>query len=143
MNRNRLKIHDYVIIGAGISGSFIAHELCAAGADCLMIEAGRRYSRQSYPRNDLDGTAQLYWSGGMELSRDARLVFLRPKVVGGGSVVNQALVDRFDADAFDSWRSQSGVAFLNEQEMAPWYEKAEALLNVIQQGVYNCLWTRI
>ena len=126
MNFHRLKTYDYAIIGAGISGPFIAHDLCAAGADCLMIEAGRQYSRRTYPRNDLDGTSQLYWSGGMELSRDARLVFLRPKVVGGGSVVNQALVDRFDADALDSWRSQSGIDFFNEREMLPWYEKAEA-----------------
>ena len=126
MNPNPLKIYDYVIVGAGISGPFIAKDLCAAGADCLMIEAGRQYTRRTYPRNDLDGTAQLYWSGGMELNKDARLVFLRPKVVGGGSVVNQALVDRFDGDAFDSWRTQSGVDFFDETAMEPWYEKAES-----------------
>ena len=126
MTTHRSRIHDYIIVGAGISGPFIAHELCGAGADCLMIEAGKQYSRQTYPRNDLDGTAQLYWSGGLELGTDARLVFLRPKVVGGGSVVNQALVDRFDADALDSWRSASGVDFFNMEAMAPWYDKAEA-----------------
>jgi choline dehydrogenase-like flavoprotein len=64
---HRPRTHDYIIVGAGISGPFIAHELCRAGADCLMIEAGRQYRRQTYPRNDLDGTAQLYWSGGLEL----------------------------------------------------------------------------
>jgi choline dehydrogenase-like flavoprotein len=117
--------YDVVIIGAGISGPFIAHELCRAGARCLLIEAGKHYTRQTYPRNDLDGTAQLYWSGGLELGSDARMVFLRPKVVGGGSVVNQALVDRFDTDAFDSWRSASGVDFFTQEAMAPWYDRAE------------------
>lgn len=130
MNTSLPRIHDYIIVGAGISGPFIAHELCRAGADCLMIEAGQQYRRHTYPRNDLDGTAQLYWSGGLELSTDARLVFLRPKVVGGGSVVNQALVDRFDKDAFDSWRSDSGVDFFNGETMAPWYEKAEAEITI-------------
>ena len=125
MNTHRANIYDFIIIGAGISGSFIAHELCRAGARCLLIEAGKHYTRQTYPRNDLDGTAQLYWSGGLELGTDARLVFLRPKVVGGGSVVNQALVDRFDTDAFDGWRRDSGVDFFTEQEMAPWYDRAE------------------
>jgi choline dehydrogenase-like flavoprotein len=119
------KIYDFIIIGAGISGPFIAHELCRAGARCLLIEAGKHYTRGTYPRNDLDGTAQLYWSGGLELGRDARLVFLRPKVVGGGSVVNQALVDRFDTDAFDAWRGESGVDFFTEEAMAPWYDRAE------------------
>jgi choline dehydrogenase-like flavoprotein len=117
--------YDVIVIGAGISGSFIAHELCRAGARCLLIEAGKQYTRQTYPRNDLDGTAQLHWSGGLELGSDARMVFLRPKVVGGGSVVNQALVDRFDTDAFDSWRRESGVDFFTEEAMAPWYDRAE------------------
>jgi choline dehydrogenase-like flavoprotein len=118
--------YDVVIVGAGISGPFIAHELCRAGARCLLIEAGKQYTRQTYPRNDLDGTSQLYWSGGLDLGHDARLVFLRPKVVGGGSVVNQALVDRFDTDAFDGWRRESGVDFFTEEAMAPWYDRAEA-----------------
>jgi hypothetical protein len=86
-----------------------AGELCERFNHLLLIEAGKHYTRQTYPRNDLDGTAQLYWSGGLELGTDARLVFLRPKVVGGGSVVNQALVDRFDTDAFDGWRRDSGT----------------------------------
>jgi choline dehydrogenase-like flavoprotein len=119
------KIYDFIIIGAGISGPFIAHALCRAGARCLLIEAGKHYTRGTYPRNDLDGTAQLYWAGGLELGHDARLVFLRPKVVGGGSVVNQALVDRFDTDAFDAWRHKSGVDFFTKEAMAPWYDRAE------------------
>lgn len=130
MNPRSFKPYDYIIVGAGISGPFIVQELCRAGVRCLMLEAGRSYTRQTYPRNDLDGTAQLYWSGGLELSSDARLVFLRPKVVGGGSVVNQALVDRFDAEAFDSWREISGVDFFSVEAMAPWYEKAEAEISI-------------
>jgi choline dehydrogenase-like flavoprotein len=119
-------LYDALIVGAGISGSFIAQDLCRSGLRCLMIEAGRHYARRAYPDNDLDGTAQLYWSGGVELDDQARLVFLRPKVVGGGSVVNQALVDRFDSEALDSWRAVSGVDFFAPSAMAPWYAKAEA-----------------
>jgi len=117
--------YDFIFVGAGISGPFIAHELCRAGSNCLMIEAGPHYTRHTYPRNELDGTSQMYWSGGLELSTDAKLVFLRPKVVGGGSIVNQALVDRFDDDALDAWRAASGVDFFNVNDMDAWYEKAE------------------
>ena len=90
------------------------------------MRRGRHYPRHGYPANDLDGTSQLYWSGGLELEAGARIVFLRPKVVGGGSVVNQALVDRFDDDALDSWRAASGVDFFSVDAMAPWYDQAEA-----------------
>jgi choline dehydrogenase-like flavoprotein len=121
---------DFIIVGAGISGPFIADELCRAGARCLLIEAGRQYSRRTYPANGLDGNSQLYWSGGMELGHDSKIAFLRPKVVGGGSIVNQALVDRFDQDAWDAWRSQSGVDFFNPEDMAPWYEAAEDAIQI-------------
>ena len=126
MQKVQTQDFDFIIIGAGISGPFIAHELCQAGSQCLMIEAGKHYTRHTYPQTELDGTSQMYWSGGLELSTDAQLVFLRPKVVGGGSIVNQALVDRFDGDAFDAWRVASGVDFFNVTDMVPWYEKAES-----------------
>ncbi len=121
---------DFIIVGAGISGPFIADELCRAGADCLLIEAGKQYTRKTYPDNGLDGNSQLYWSGGIELGHDCRLAFLRPKAVGGGSIVNQALVDRFDADAWDAWRAQSGIDFFTVEDMAPWYDRAEAAIEI-------------
>ncbi len=94
MKKDLSRIFDYVFVGAGVSGPFIADELCRAGCDCLMLEAGKHYTRRTYPTNGLDGTSQLYWSGGLELGHDCKIAFLRPKVVGGGSIVNQALVER-------------------------------------------------
>ena len=124
------QIFDFLIVGAGISGPFIADELCRAGASCLMVEAGKQFTRKTYPDNGLDGNSQLYWSGGLELGHDSKIAFLRPKVVGGGSIVNQALVDRFDADAWDAWRSQSGVGFFNTEDMAAWYDRAEESIEI-------------
>lgn len=124
------RCYDFAIIGAGISGSFIARDLVAAGADVVLLEAGRSYAREEYPRVEVDGTSQLYWAGGLELTRDARLALLRPKVVGGGSVVNQALVDRFDDEAWDSWGSVSGVDFFSTAAMEQWYEAAEAEITI-------------
>lgn len=122
--------YDVIIAGAGISGSFIAHALTRAGLRCLCLEAGRRFDRHSYPRKELDASSLLYWSGGIELNEDADLGFLRPKCVGGGSVVNQALVDRFDDIALHGWRQVSGVDFFSTQALAPWYERAEAELSI-------------
>ena len=125
-----MKVYDFLFVGAGISGPFVANDLCAAGAHCLMVEAGKFYQRHTYPRNSLDGNANLYWSGGMELGRDCKIAFLRPKVVGGGSIVNQALVDRFDEEAWRGWKETSGVDWFNEEDMAPWYEAAEAEIEI-------------
>ena len=126
MKKDLSRIFDFVFVGAGISGPFIANDLCRAGCDCLMLEAGKHFTRRTYPSNGFDGTSQLYWSGGLELGHDCKIAFLRPKVVGGGSIVNQALVDRFDEDALNSWKDVSGVDFFSDKDMAPWYDKAES-----------------
>ena len=52
--------------------------------------------------------------------------------MGGGSIVNQALLDRFDDIALDSWKEQSKVSFFNQKDLAPWYDKVEKDL-VIQE----------
>lgn len=122
--------YDVIIIGAGVSGSFIAQDLALSGAKVLVIEAGRSFTRDTYPRTEMDGNAKLYWGGGVELNTSATLALLRPKVVGGGSIVNQALMDRFDSNALDSWRAQSGVSFFSEMNLAPWYHAAESELTI-------------
>jgi choline dehydrogenase-like flavoprotein len=125
ISMNVHSIYDCIIIGAGVSGSVIAQELALAGKNILVLEAGNSFTRTSYPRKEIDANSQLYWGGGAELNMDASLTFLRPKVVGGGSIVNQALMDHFDSNAFESWKKVSGVSFFDEKSMAPWYEKAE------------------
>lgn len=124
--------YDVIIIGAGVSGSFIAQELAQAGLKILILEAGKAFTRTTYPRKEIDSNSLLYWGGGIELNSSASLGLLRPKVVGGGSVMNQALMDRFSEDAFESWKSKSGVNFFTTEKIAPWYDKAETEL-VIQE----------
>jgi choline dehydrogenase-like flavoprotein len=122
--------YDAIIVGAGVSGSFIAQELTQAGMRCLMLEAGRHFSRQTYPRTELDSNGQLYWGGGIELNADASIGILRPKAVGGGSIVNQALMDRFDHVALDSWREASGIGDLSPEGLAPWYDEAGRRISI-------------
>lgn len=124
------RAYDAVIVGAGVSGSFIANALTQAGMKCVLLEAGRSFASHEYPANELDANALLYWGGGIELNKDASIGLLRPKAVGGGSIVNQALLDRFDDDAFDSWRAASGISFLTRSALDPWYDAAAANLSI-------------
>ncbi len=123
-------MYDFVIIGSGVSGGRIAFELARSGAKCVLLEAGKEYSATTFPDNELDYSARLFWGGGLEFSTDGHLGFLRAKVVGGTSIVNQALLDRFDDDAWNDWKSRSGVSFFSAAEMERHYTKCEEGLSI-------------
>lgn len=122
------EVYDYIIVGAGTSGGVLSYNLAKSGAKCLLIEAGNHFTKETFPTTEADSSAQLYWGGGIEFSSDAQMAFLRGKLVGGGSVVNQALMDRFDDLALDDWKDESGIDFFNTADMAKYYEKAESMI---------------
>lgn len=119
---------DVIVVGAGTSGGIMARDLAEAGMSVLVLEAGQHLGRDTYPRHELDGNSQLYWGGGVELTTDSAIGILRPRVVGGGGIVNQALMDRFDEIALDDFRAASGNPLFDVAAMAPWYEAAEGRL---------------
>ena len=127
---DRTRLYDVIIVGGGVSGCTIAKELSSSFKDILLIEAGKKFDRTSYPRSEIDSNSQLYWGGGIEFNKAANIGLLRPKVVGGGSIVNQALMDRFDDVALNSWQETSGIDFFNTSDLQAWYEKAESEINI-------------
>ena len=132
-------MYDFAVIGSGVSGGRVAYELTAKGAKCVLIEAGRAYEASTFPGNEMDYSSRMFWGGGLEISTDGRLGFLRAKCLGGTSVVNQALLDRFDDFAFDDWKARSGIGFFNTSEMTRHYDAVEKSLEVheIPEKHYN------
>ena len=122
------EVYDYIIVGAGTAGGVLSYNLIKSGAKCLLIEAGKHFTKETFPTAEADASAQMYWGGGIEFSNDAQMAFLRGKLVGGGSVVNQALMDRFDDIALNDWKDESGVGFFNKADMEPFYEAAESMI---------------
>jgi choline dehydrogenase-like flavoprotein len=130
INENTKIEYDFIIIGSGVSGSFIANELSNSGYRSLIIEAGDPFDKFSYPEKEIDANSKLYWNGGIELNKSADIGLLRPKCVGGGSIVNQALLDRFDEIALESWRTESKIDFFDTAKLAKYYDKAESELEI-------------
>ncbi|WP_111656573.1 GMC family oxidoreductase N-terminal domain-containing protein [Isoalcanivorax indicus] len=122
--------YDYIIVGSGAGGGVLAWYLTAAGKRVLLLEAGRRWQSHDYPDNELDASASLMWHGGAEPTRDASVVMLRGRVLGGGTVVNQALLDRFDAVALDDWAERSGLGDFSVDAMTRHYQAVESGLSL-------------
>lgn len=124
------KIYDFVIIGSGASGGVLAYRLTQAGADCVMLEAGKDHGPATYSANEMRSNARLMWGGGTDFTNDAKTVLLRGKVVGGGTIVNQCLLDRFDDIALDDWVDRSGMKDLSLKAMEEHYDTAESLISL-------------
>lgn len=103
----------------------MSRQLNRSGARTVLLEAGKFFRKETFPKSELEFSAQLFWGGGIEFDTKAKTAFLRAKCVGGTTIVNQCLMDRFDDDAISDWRQRSGVDFFNMAEMTGWYDKAE------------------
>ena len=125
-----MAIREYIVIGSGPGGGVLSHNLHSAGADVMLLEAGKFFRKDTFPRNEADTSAQLYWGGGLEYDKKARMAFLRSRLVGGSSIVYQCLFDRFDDIAFDSWKDESGVDFFNLSDMDAYYKAVEDFLDI-------------
>jgi len=126
------KIYDYIVIGSGPGGGVVGYQLHKAGADVAILEAGNFFRKDTFPTNEADTSAQLYWGGGIEFNKSAKMAFLRARVVGGTSIVNQALVDDFDDIAFNDWKTQSGVDYFTVDKMKPYYDTVSDFLEIYE-----------
>lgn len=115
---------DLIVIGSGPSGGRIAADMTRKGAKVLLLEAGPFFRAKDFPKPEIASSAQMFWGGGAELNHDARLGFLRAKCVGGTSVVNQALLDRFDQLVWDEWKNLSSIDFSDDM-LEPHYTAVE------------------
>jgi choline dehydrogenase-like flavoprotein len=125
-------IYDYIVVGSGPGGGVVGYNLHRAGAKVAILEAGQYFRKNTFPRNDADSSAQLYWGGGIEFDSKAKMAFLRARVVGGTSIVNQALLNRFDDIAFNDWKDQSGVDYFSADAMDRYYDEVLKMINLYE-----------
>lgn len=92
------------IIGSGPGGSAAASAL-AQDHDVVVFEAGPRFASHEYPLDTMAAMALLYEGGLMTPSKDLDLRILRPRAVGGGSVVNEGVTIRPRSSTLDHWQS--------------------------------------
>jgi cholesterol oxidase len=125
--------YDYVIVGSGFGGSVSALRLAEKGYRVLVVEAGKRWRTEDFPRSNWN-LRKFFWLPALFCYGIQRLTLLRDMLVlsgagvGGGSLVyaNTLLVP--PPEAFRTGHWPRGVDW--REALAPHYETAQRLLGV-------------
>lgn len=124
---------DYLIIGSGFGGSVAALRLVQKGYSVALLEAGKRWDEQSFPRSNWDASRFL-WApklglhGLMRIEVMRHMMALRGTGYGGGSLIYGNTLIRPLASFFQS----ATMARLGGAEaLGPYYALAEKMMGVV------------
>jgi cholesterol oxidase len=125
--------YDVVVVGSGFGGSVTALRLTEKGYRVAVLEAGRRFAKDDFPKSNWN-TRKFLWAPKLGMRGIQRMTLLKDVLVlsgagvGGGSLVYANTLyeplDPFYADpqwaAITDWRD----------ELGPFYDQAKRMLGV-------------
>jgi cholesterol oxidase len=130
--------YDVIIIGSGFGGSVSALRLTEKGYRVAVLEAGRRFSSDDYPKTSWY-VRRFLWFPHLGMRGIQRLTLLRDVLVlsgagvGGGSLVYaNTLYEPHDAFYTDR---QWGHINDWKSELAPYFRQAKRMLGAVEQPV--------
>lgn len=133
-------VYDYVIIGSGFGGSVSAWRLTEKGYSVLVIERGKRWTSESFPKtnwkvNDYLWMPSLRCFGPQGLNFFKDIWLLNGAGVGGGSLI-YASTHRIPTKNFFQAKEWAHLADW-EAELMPHYHTANRMLGTAENP---CLW---
>ena len=121
---------DIVIIGSGAGGGIAAEQLTLAGFNVLLLEEGAWYTRDDFVMQERWAYPNLYQEGAARKTRDQAIGILQGRTVGGSTTVNWTTSIRTPQPTLDYWQSQFGLTFQAQNNLKPFFTKAEQRLNI-------------
>jgi cholesterol oxidase len=130
---------DYVVIGSGFGGSVSAMRLSEKGYRVLVLERGKRYTAQDFPKTNWNIFKYLWLPamrcfGIMGINFLEDIMILNGSGVGGGSLV-YACTHLKPGQAFfeaEEWRDLADW----EAELEPHYQTANRMLGVTENPMF-------
>ena len=127
-------VYDYVIAGSGFGGSVSAMRLAEKGYRVLLLERGRRFEDEQFPKTnwqlkDYLWLPALRWFGIQQMSLLNGVLIYHGSGLGGGSLVYANVLMEPSDKLFDApaWRHLADW----KQLLAPHYQTAKRMLGVV------------
>jgi cholesterol oxidase len=125
--------YDFAIVGSGFGGSVSAHRLTEKGYRVLVIEKGRRFAPEDFPRTNWQLKKWFWnplfnWRGLFKMTFFRHITVLSGVGVGGGSLVYANTLPVPGKRFFEatSWSHLGDW----KEELQPHYETAQRMLGV-------------
>src|SRR5687767_10037302 len=128
---------DAIVIGSGFGGAITARRLAEKGMRVLVLERGRRWEPEQYPRRP--GDAWIFsdnhparFNGWLDLRFFGRMAVAQAAGVGGGSLSYSSVAVEATPDVF----TKGWPAEITHSELKPWYDMVarEMNLQVVPDG---------
>jgi len=132
--------YDYIIIGSGFGGSVAAHRLTEKGYRVAVLECGRRYRNQDFPKSNWN-LRKYVWApklgmyGIMRYTLLPDLMVVSGSGVGGGSLVYASTL-YVPKDPFFQSEQWKGLKDW-KKELMPHYNTAERMLGVVDSTFHG------
>lgn len=127
--------YDYIIIGSGFGGSVSALRLSEKGFNVMVIEKGKRYEADDFPKTNWNLKRWLWlpvlrFFGFFKITFFRHIGILSGVGVGGGSLVYANTLPHPQKEFFEaeSWSHLNNW----ESELRPFYETAKTMLGVVK-----------
>ena len=131
---------DVIVVGSGFGGAVTAGRMAEGGARVLVLERGRRWTKDQYPRKATDPwlyhhTHPQKHNGWLDVRFFRRMIVVQAAGVGGGSLCYSSVVMEANPELFDDgWPPE-----ITYNELRPYYDKVRNMLKVrpIPSGQYT------
>lgn len=122
---------EVVIVGTGAGGAAAAYELAKRGHAVLLLEEGDYHRRSSFRGRAPEATKMMYRESGLTIAwGNVGIPVFAGRGVGGTTTVNSGTCYRVPERVFTRWRDRYGLSELSSDQMDPWYQQVEAMLQV-------------
>ena len=122
---------DAVVVGSGPGGSVAAANLAKAGMHVVVVEAGPRVRKEDMIRDAPLFLARHFWDGGLRMvGGSATTPSLQARCLGGGSVVNSAIMFRLPDWVRELWERETGLMLFRSADLDAAYDRVFARTHV-------------